>query len=461
LKKTSKTIFSVFVAIATVVFAGLIFLLLPLVSGIDQLIMIVTVTATYIVVMILLYQIYQNYLKPTDQIKIVLQELIKGNYSARAYEKNHYRTDGVGYAVNELAFNLQNLNRQDKMHSRQLRTVIESMESGIMLLDTKGYVQLVNRKFTDLFDKTADEVKGKLYYQALNQEKIHKAVQDVFLYEEKLKDSVVLKKDDYTYHLEIVAVPFFNENKGIRGFVFVFHDITELKKVEQIRKDFVANVSHELKTPITSIKGFAETMLDDELADPKITRQFLGIIYKESDRLQALIHDLLELTNLEREEFDLELRQVNLSKLIEDSLAVVRGQANKKTIEITTHVNDDLTILGDESRLMQVILNLLYNAITYTKDEGKIKVTAKKNKRSIEIAVADNGIGIPQNMIDRIFERFYRVDLGRSRDMGGTGLGLAIVKHIVEAHEGSIEVDSQLGVGSTFRVYLPIKYKLN
>src|SRR5690625_1729652 len=196
-----------------------------------------------------------------------------------------------------------------------------------MLLDTKGYVQLVNRKFTDLFDNTADEVKGKLYYQALNQEKIHKAVQDVFLYEEKLKDSVVLKKDNHKINLEIVAVPFFNENKGIRGFVFVFHDITELKQVEQIRKDFVANVSHELKTPITSIKGFAETMLDDELIDPVTIKQFLTIIYQESDRLQALIHDLLELTNLERDEFALVLKQVNISTLIQDSITIVKDQA--------------------------------------------------------------------------------------------------------------------------------------
>lgn len=442
-------------------FIGLSYLLVPLVSGHNQVIVLLILVGAYGILLILLYHIYMNHLKPADQIKFVLQELIKGNYSARAYEKYHYGVDRLGYSVNELAFNLQHLDRQEKMHSRQLRTVIDSMESGIMLLDAKGYVQLVNRKFTDLFDKEAKEAKDKLYYHVLDQEKIHQAVQDVFLYEETLKDSVTLKKGDYTFYLEIVAVPFFNETKGIRGFVFVFHDITELKQVEKIRKDFVANVSHELKTPITSIKGFAETMLDDDQIDPATLNQFLTIIYNESDRLQILIQDLLELTNLEREEFDLELKQVNLSSLIEGTVLVVQDQAVKKDVDLTVNVSQDLTILGDEARLKQVILNLLYNAINYIKGEGLVTITAKQEQHWINIAIKDNGIGIPKGVIDRIFERFYRVDQGRSRNTGGTGLGLAIAKHIVEAHNGLIEVDSEFNKGSTFTIKLPIKYHLN
>lgn len=434
----------------------MLFILVPLASGGDQPIVVTILIGAYAVIVVLLYQIYQNYFKPISKITIVLQELIKGNYSARAHEKTHYGAENLSYAVNKLAFNLQNLNRQDKMHSRQLHTVIDNMESGIMLLDTNGYVQLVNRKFTDLFDKTEGEVNNQLYYNVLKQKKIYHSVQEVFLYEETIKNSITLKKNGQTLYIEIVAVPFFNESNELRGLVFVFHDITELKHIEQVRKDFVANVSHELKTPITSIKGFAETMLDDEIGDRSLQQKFLTIIYKESDRLQTLIHDLLELSKLERDEFDIELRKIDLSTLIEDSVTMVNDQAEKKGIHLMLRVTKDLSLMGDEARLKQVILNLLYNAINYSRDHGVVIITARPSNQWIEILVEDNGIGIQKEVIDRIFERFYRVDKARSRDTGGTGLGLAIVKHIVEAHKGVIEVESELNAGSTFRILLPI-----
>ncbi|WP_440896083.1 two-component system histidine kinase PnpS [Amphibacillus sp. Q70] len=436
-------------------FLTVLILLVPLASGGDRPIMVTILVGAYAFIIVMLYQIHLNYFKPTNQITAVLQELIKGNYSVRAYEKTHYNVDKLGYAVNKLAFNLQNLNRQDKMHSRQLLTVIDHMESGIMLLDTQGYVQLINRKFTDLFDKTEDEANNQLYYHVLKQKKIYHSAQKVFLYEETIRNSIILEKDGQTLYIEIVAVPFFNESKELRGLVFVFHDITELKHVEQIRKDFVANVSHELKTPITSIKGFAETMLDDEIGDRSLQEKFLTIIYKESDRLQALIHDLLQLSKLERDEFDIELRRVDLSPLIEDSVTMVNDQAEKKGIHLILKVDNNLSLIGDEARLKQVMLNLLYNGINYTKENGTVMITAKRSNQWIEISVEDNGIGISREAIDRIFERFYRVDKARSRDTGGTGLGLAIVKHIVEAHKGSIEVESELNVGSTFKILLP------
>ena len=425
-------------------------------SGADQWIMATILIGAYTIIFLLLYQIYIIHLKPIDQIKSVLQELIKGNYSARVYEKSHYGTDKLGYAVNKLAFNLQHLNRQEKMHSRQLRTVIDSMESGIMLLDTKCYVQLVNQKLAKFFNKPVDEMYNQLYYHVTNEKKFHKTVQEGFLYEETIKNSMTLTSNQQKIYLEIIAVPFFNETRDLRGLVLVFHDITELKRVEQMRKDFVANVSHELKTPITSIKGFAETLLEDDHTDPLIQQKFLNIIYKESDRLQGLIHDLLELSKLERDEFDIELKKVNLTQLIQDSMAIVNNRAKKRDIELKTNVPDDLFLIGDDSRLKQVLLNLLHNAINYSQDNGIVIVTAKRMKQWVVISIEDNGLGIPADVVDRIFERFYRVNRDRSRDTGGTGLGLAIVKHIVEAHQGFIEVESELDVGSTFKIYLPI-----
>lgn len=436
-------------------------MIVPLVQGGDRLVVVLLLIGAHAAIFIMLYQIYLKYLKPNEQIKAVLTELIKGNYTARSYEKSHHGVDHLGYAVNKLAFNLQNLNRQDKMHSRQLHTVIENMESGIMLIDTKGYVQLINRKFTELFDLTEAEVTNQLYYQVLNQKRVYQAVQDAFLYEETFKNSITLTKGQTKLFIEIVAVPFFNESNDLRGLVFVFHDITELKHVDQIRKDFVANVSHELKTPITSIKGFAETMLDDDEIEPTMLRKFLTIIYKESDRLQSLIDDLLELTKLEREEFNIELKRVNFSMIVNDCVTFIKELANKRNLELKLNVDSDLFLIGDAARLKQVILNLLYNAISYSKDNGQIVVTAKRTHPWIELTIRDNGIGISEEMIDRIFERFYRVDQARSRETGGTGLGLAIVKHIVESHEGVIEVDSQVDIGTTFKILIPITHGLS
>lgn len=461
MKKSSKFTFSVFVTITSFLLLGLIYLIVPLVQGSDRIVVVLLLIGAHAVVFIMLYQIYLTYLKPNEQIKAVLAELIKGNYTARSYEKSHHGVDHLGYAVNKLAFNLQNLNRQDKMHSRQLHTVIENMESGIMLLDTKGYVQLINRKFTELFDKTEAEVTNQLYYQVLDQKKVYQAVQDAFLYEETFKNSITITKGQNRLFIEIVAVPFFNESNDIRGLVFVFHDITELKHVDQIRKDFVANVSHELKTPVTSIKGFAETMLDDDAIEPAMIHKFLTIIYKESGRLQSLIHDLLELTKLEREEFKVELKRINFSVIVNDCVTFVKELAHKRDLELKLNVDSDLFLTGDGARLKQVILNLLYNAISYSKDHGQIVVTAKRTHPWIELTIKDNGIGIPEEMIDRIFERFYRVDQARSRETGGTGLGLAIVKHIVEAHEGVIEVDSQVDIGTTFKILIPITHGLS
>lgn len=428
---------------------------MQLVDGVNKWTLAVILIGAFTLIFILFYVIYTYHIKPIEGVRSVLQELIKGNYTARVYEKTYNENERLGYAVNRLAFNLQNLNRQDKMHSRQLRTVIDSMESGVMLLDAEGYIQLVNKNLTKTFNQTEDAMYNQLYYDVTAEEIIHQTIQQVYLYEETIKNTMVVAKEEKTLHLEIIAVPFFNETNDLRGLVLVFHDITELKRVEKMRKDFVANVSHELKTPITSIKGFAETLLEDDVDDPIIEKKFLNIIYKESDRLQAIIHDLLELSKLERDEFEIELKKVNITYLIRNMIATVNDKANKKGIQLKVDVPDELYLIGDGPRLQQVILNLLDNAINYSKDGGSVVVKAESIQQKVELSILDNGIGMPNNVVDRIFERFYRVNQDRGRDTGGTGLGLAIVKHIVESHNGSIHVESHLNVGSTFTVTLP------
>lgn len=260
------------------------------------------------------------------------------------------------------------------------------------------------------------------------------------------------------HYIEVVGAPVINDMKELKGAVLVFHDISDLKRVEEMRKDFVANVSHELKTPITSIRGFAETLLEDDETNEEIRKQFLDIILKESTRLQSLVHDLLELSKIEKEEMKLSTKLIEVDEWLQNSMTLIEQQASKKSLQFSRDIQPNIRFYGDPDRLEQVLLNLLYNAVNYTGEGGNIVLTIKETSNRIEIKVEDSGIGIPIESRQRIFERFYRVDRARSRNTGGTGLGLAIVKHIVEAHQGSITVTSEVGKGSSFIVKLPRKW---
>jgi len=234
-----------------------------------------------------------------------------------------------------------------------------------------------------------------------------------------------------------------------------------LKKLEQMRKDFVANVSHELKTPITSIKGFSETLLDGALSDKQTAEYFLSIILKESDRLQTLIQDLLDLSKIEQQGFLLSIQPCDLREILEDISVILESKAKEKNVELNMILPDNLTYIeGDIYRLKQIFINLINNALTYTPQGGSVRVRVEKHDNYALVTVSDTGIGIKKEEIPRIFERFYRVDRARSRNSGGTGLGLAIVKHLVEAHKGQISVQSEVGKGTTFTVKLNKKIDL-
>jgi two-component system phosphate regulon sensor histidine kinase PhoR len=238
--------------------------------------------------------------------------------------------------------------------------------------------------------------------------------------------------------------------------VLVFHDVTELKRLEQVRRDFVANVSHELRTPVSSIKGYAETLLEGALKDREHAESFLKIIYTESERLSALIDDLLSLSRVESGKTRMTLKKCSVADLINRAIAGLKKLAAEKSIVLSVDISPDVAPMrADADMVTQVLLNLIDNAIKYTPEKGAVKIAAGNDAAFIRINVADNGIGIPEKDIPRVFERFYRVDKGRSRDLGGTGLGLSIVKHTVQAHGGEVHVESTLGEGSTFSFTIP------
>jgi two-component system phosphate regulon sensor histidine kinase PhoR len=450
----NRRLFLTQVLSVSVLFIVLVFGVVPLVSGSAQYIVFFLLTGAYFAIILLFYQVYKNYVRPVKHLVETIESLVSGNYKVRVHEDFHADTGRLQGAINELARHLQDLNRQEKMHARQLNSVIENMASGVMLIDQQGYVHLVNKRFVDLFGLTRERYTDSLYYDVLDQSQIHETVQEVFLYEQPIKNEMTLTKELTTYYLEVIGAPYFNQKHDLRGAVLVFHDVTEFKRLEQMRKDFVANVSHELRTPITSIKGFAETMLDDEL-DKQLEQHFLSIIHKESHRLQLLIQDLLDLSKLEKADFHLNYQTIHVDSLIRESVEMTKVQAKEKSIALTIAGENELVLSADYDRLKQVILNLIYNAINYTPNGGKVTVAAYNSSGYIKIEVSDTGMGIAPEALPRIFERFYRVDKARSRNTGGTGLGLSITKHIVEAHDGQIFVDSVVDQGSTFTIMLP------
>lgn len=254
------------------------------------------------------------------------------------------------------------------------------------------------------------------------------------------------------HHYDVHGAPIIASDGDLKGIVLVFHDITELKKLEKARKDFVANVSHELKTPVTSLKGFTETLLEGAVNDDELRMKFLRIIANESDRLETLIFELLELSRIEGEAFSLNWQTVDIEPLIDEVFDMLGEKASAKQMTIEKKISGSPILAGEGARIKQILINLINNAIVYTHEGGTITVRVKEQAEQVVLEVEDTGIGLSKKEIPRIFERFYRVDRARSRNSGGTGLGLAIVKHLAEAHRAKLSVDSEPGKGTTFRI---------
>jgi two-component system, OmpR family, phosphate regulon sensor histidine kinase PhoR len=408
-----------------------------------------------ILIILLGVKITNYYTKPIESATNVAIELSRGNYKARTYEDHRKETSMLSRSINILARNFQEVVTAQEIQQERLSTLIENMGSGLILIDSRGYVSLINRTYKEIFKVDPNEYLHRLYYDVIEHKKIAELVEEIFMTEQRVRRQFILPLTIERRYFEVFGSPIIGLNNEWKGVLLVFHDITELKKLEQMRKDFVANVSHELKTPITSIKGFSETLLDGAMNDKATLEAFLSIILKESDRLQTLIKDLLDLSKIEQQGFHLNIEQIDIMLLLDEIRTMLIGKAMEKNIHLHLVPNKyPLLVEGDYYRLKQVFINLISNAINYTPSDGVVEISVREKESKVMIDIKDTGIGIEKEEIPRIFERFYRVDKARSRNSGGTGLGLAIVKHIVEAHRGSISVQSVNNQGSTFTITL-------
>ncbi|RIW29714.1 PAS domain-containing protein [Bacillus salacetis] len=410
-----------------------------------------------VVIIMLGTRITSRYTKPIDSATQVAMELAKGNYRARTYEDRMDETSMLSTSINILARNLQDMTSAQEIQQNRLTTLIENMGSGLLLIDHRGYAVLTNKAFNEFFAIDSDRTNNKRYYDLITFPEVNKLVEEIFMTEQKIRKQLLLPLKIERRHFEVYGAPIIGMKEEWKGIVLVFHDITELKKLEQMRKDFVANVSHELRTPITSIKGFSETLLDGAMEDKETLEMFLNIILRESDRLQSLITDLLDLSKMEKQGFELNAAEADIGDILEEVKAILENKPDKKDVQLTLHRGEAAMAEVDSYRIKQVFINLIGNALTYTPKGGEVSVYISRTASSVVIEVRDNGIGIEEKEIPRIFERFYRVDKARSRDSGGTGLGLAIVKHLIEAHGGTIEVESKVKEGTAFTVTLPKK----
>ncbi|MFW3590971.1 two-component system histidine kinase PnpS [Staphylococcus caprae] len=395
--------------------------------------------------------INRTYIRPINEVTYATSLLADGYYHVRVPESNVKETRALFVTTNELARRLQKLNNRQKIQSNRLKTTLENIPSSVLMIDKHGEIVVANHAYYEVFSPE-QIVENKSYIGFLD-DSIEKLIIESFRTEKVIYDQIEVDINNvHTKYFDVSCVPILSKSKKkLQGMVVVLHDITNLQKLENLRREFVANVSHELKTPITSIKGFAETLIEGAKNDEQSLEMFLNIILKESNRIESLVMDLLDLSHIEQQN-EIETSYMNLSELAYNTIDNLQTQATNKNIEIKSEIEKDVIIEAHENKVAQVITNLLSNAINYSLEDSKVIVRVYREGKKVNLEIQDFGIGISAKDQKHIFERFYRVDKARSRDSGGTGLGLSITKHIVEAHNGRISVSSKPGEGSTFKV---------
>lgn len=403
--------------------------------------------------------------KPLSEIASAAQALSAGNSTMRIKTTAQDEVGLLASTLNHMADQLHTKIEELSEDRAQLLAVLTSMVEGVMVLDARGHVLQINPALERMFGIARVDARGRPCAELFRHQQLNNLVATILQARTPREDEIVLPLNGR--HLHIEASPAGGERNNEACIVLVFHDVTDLRRLEKIRKDFVANVSHELRTPLTSIKGYVEALLDGGKDDPSVAGRFLDIILKQSDRLNLIIEDLLELSKIESGQISLREEPIDLRAVVDRALSTIKPIADRKGHRLVTALAPSLPLIGgDDDRLVQILTNLLDNAIKYTPAGGTITVgatpalaahTAEPSPSAIDIIVADTGIGIPERDRPRIFERFYRVDKARSRDLGGTGLGLAIVKHLVEGHGGQVWVEANHPQGSRFVVRLPIK----
>ena len=398
----------------------------------------------------------QRITRPLAHMRQVSEQFALGELSARVPLPDTEELDSLARTMNQMAAQLNERIRSMALQHNEQRAVLANMTEGVLAVDLKQRILHINPAACRLFGLKPDEGRGRHILEVVRNIALQEFI-GLTLNSEGVVERDVVFRDDEDRFIQLHGAALKDDTGAIIGGLVVMNDITRLKRLESIRRDFVANVSHELKTPLTTLKGCVETLSDGAVANPEEARRFLGMMDRQVMRLEAMVGDLLVLSRLEHESErgDLELVSGSVNDVLSRVVQAFFDRAAKKGIRLVLDCPDSITARINAALLEQAVGNLVDNAIKYTAEETIITVSACVLDDEVAIGVADQGIGIEKKHLDRIFERFYRVDEARSRAQGGTGLGLAIVKHIALAHHGSVSVKSIPGQGSTFTLRLP------
>ncbi len=397
--------------------------------------------------LVLSFGITRLTLRPVEELRSAVTDIADGRLETRLSWDTRDELGEISASINRVAEQLRTRLDEENSERTRLEAVLRSMVEGVLVIDPSGHVSLANPRLRELLDAWSEPI-GKSPVELIRNETFHHALSEAASSPEP--QVCELEVGPRTLLVHAVAVP----PVGAGGCVAVLHDVSEIRRVEQVRRDFLANASHELRTPLTSIQGFAATLAQDEVSTDD-ARRFVDVIARNAERLKSLIDDLLELSQLEGRREPLRPAPVDVERLARQLLDDMRPRLRDKQVEAELHAAGPSQALGDRRGVEQILTNLIDNAVKYTDAGGRIDVQVRDVGGRVEVEVADTGLGIPEEEVDRVFERFYRVDKARSRALGGTGLGLAIVKHLLQAMGGDIRVESKLGEGSRFTFWLP------
>ena len=392
------------------------------------------------------------YLRPWRELEHLLTRIGRGEQPPTFLLGDTTRIRRVGLALERLLARQRELDRQVSKDAAEVRAVLTALTDGLLVVDSSQHILICNPAFEQLYGQSGIAT-GTALLDIIRDSDVIEPIQAALDHARARVAEV--SAPDRKRQLQLTAVPI-TQNGEASGVVAVFHDISRLKQADEIRRDFVANVSHELRTPLSIFHGNLETLLEPGDLDENETRHIYEVMKRHSDRLNLLVNDLLSLARLESKEANLQLAEIRLRDFLE---GITRDWAKRlagKNLRLELQVPDDFpTVHADERRLEEVVHNLLDNAVKYSHQKGRIVLNAGAPDQEVVLSVSDEGVGIAANDLPRIFERFYRADRARSRELGGTGLGLSIVKHIAQLHGGRVEAESVVGQGTTIRVVLP------
>ncbi len=396
----------------------------------------------------------RSYSDRVERLREFSRRVAEGDFRPLPSDGTGDTLEALGSSLNQTASRLDRTIRTLTEERNLSSAILGSMVEGVAVVNGAERLVFTNPGFASILGLDVPPVAGSSLLEVVRQTELIEAVRRVLAGEPRVEAEIATGTLRQHFFAATVASVRAGETSGA---VIVLHDITELRKLERVRRDFVANVSHEFRTPLTAIQGFAETLIAGALDDPQNRGRFLNIILEHARRLARLTEDLLKLSQMDADRLELEIRPVKVAQLVESCYETARHRAAEKELFLTLELSDGFPdVAGDARRLQEVLQNLLDNAIQYTLPGGKIVLSAVTRNGEVVFTVADTGIGIPTADQPRIFERFYRVDAARSREAGGTGLGLAIAKHLIEVQGGRIWVDSEIGEGSRFHFSVPV-----